>query len=271
MNPNPNDDALLEALAALARAESAREPDPAELAMLERLSAGHLGDADEAALVASAPLGTVELFRPLGRDFEARASASALAGLGLAAPAAPVAPVTALPQRLPPKKRLLAFAAPLIAAAAGLCLWIMRPAPQHGLGEYTLQLTGGEATARAEPAAGIPQIGPGSKLALVMRPTRDPPGDMSVVAHAWLSHEEDVLPWDVPIEVSKTGAARLQGTYETLHLADLPPGEWEVLFVVGPADRQPDSAELKAALHDAPPSDAPWRLQRAHFVVRPPG
>ena len=72
------DDALLAALAALAREEAARGPDPADLANLERLAAGELPAEDHARLVGALPRETVALYEPLDAGFRARATKTAL-------------------------------------------------------------------------------------------------------------------------------------------------------------------------------------------------
>lgn len=270
--PPPDDkDPLMAELAALAREEHEREPDAALLAELERLAAGTLSDADAARLVAEAPQATVSLYEPLGPDFQARAVDTALAGLGLA-PAQP-APANRSSGSVVPMavaRRRMMWALLPVAAAAGLSLWLMRPPARGPLAEYTLQILGGEASTRAEPSknteASLPTIGPGSRLSFVLRPSRE--AVVPLAARAWLARNGELRPWAVVPEVSEAGAVRIAGTWESLGLAALEPGEWDALIVVSTPDHLPGESEIHATLDDSPPADAPWRMQRGRFIVR---
>jgi hypothetical protein len=165
------------------------------------------------------------------------------------------------------RKRLWWAVVPATAAAA-IALWVMRPPEQARLAEYTLQVQGGEAVARAETPENtqlVPSVGPGSRLALVLRPSR--PSTTPLVARAWLARDGVVRPWAVTPEVSEAGAVRIAGTWESLGLGALEPGEWEALLVVATPDHVPDDTEVAATLKESPPVDAPWRLQRGRFIV----
>jgi len=264
------DDPLLTAVGALAREEAARQPDAATLADLDRLAAGELPAPDHARLVGALPRETVALFEPLDAGFRARATKTALDGLGLA-PSAPApgpprpAAVLPMPARPAARHRLLFVALPLV-AAAGVALWVMRPAPPPVLSDYTLEIVGGEAVTRAErtPTA-VPTVGPGSRLTLQMRPSRE--AAAPVVAEAWLVRGGTLRRWPVTPEVSPTGAVRITGTWESLGLAEVEPGEWEALLVVAAPGHLPDDDEVGATLTEPPPADAPWRLQHARFIV----
>jgi hypothetical protein len=274
------DAALLEAVAALAREEAARGPDAAALAELEALAAGTLPPDAHARLVADQPNATRALFEPLSADFQARAADAALGGMGLAPAQAPSAPVPIAHARprdrssldmmvsLATARKRLWWAVVPATAAAALALWVMRPPEQARLAEYTLQVQGGEAVARAdtpENTATVPTVGPGSRLALVLRPSR--PSTTPLVARAWLARDGVLRPWAVEPEVSEAGAVRIAGTWETLGLGALEPGEWEALLVVATPDHVPDDTEVAATLKEPPPVDAPWRLQRGRFIV----
>jgi hypothetical protein len=267
----PDDDPLLEAVGALAREEAARGPDAQATVALERLAAGDLSPEEHARLVGDLPRETVALYEPLDTAFQARATEAALAGLGLSTARPTTAPprsgATVVPLPAPPaaRRRLMMVAVPLL-AAAGVALWVMRPAPPPVLADYTLEIVGGEAVTRAEPTrTAVPTVGPGSRLVLQMRPSRE--AAAPVVAQAWLVRNGELRPWPVAPELSPTGAVRITGTWETLGLADLEPGEWEALLVVAAPDHLPDEAEIRATLKDPPPADAPWRLQHGRFIV----
>jgi hypothetical protein len=269
-----DDDPVLAALGALARDEAARGPDADTLAELERLAAGDLPAEDHARLVGALPRETVALFEPLDARFRARATDAALSGLGLAphravpadaGPTPRLAPIVALPAPPADRRRLLFVTLPLVAAAA-VALWVMRPAPPPVLSDYTLEIVGGEAVTRADPTpTAVPTVGPGSKLSLQMRPSRE--AAAPVVAAAWLVRGGTLRPWPVTPEVSPTGAVRITGTWETLGFAELEPGEWEALLVVAAPDHLPDEADIRETLTEPPPADAPWRLQHARFIV----
>lgn len=272
-----DDDTLLEAVAALAREEAARGPDAEALAELEALAAGTLPPDAQARLVATQPNTTRALFEPLGADFQARAADAALSGMGLAPAQAPPKPAQARPRDrssldvvvslATARKRLWWVVVPA-AAAAAVALWVMQPPEHVRLAEYTLQVQGGEAVTRAETPENtqlVPSVGPGSRLALVLRPSR--PSATPLVARAWLARDGEVRPWAVTPEVSEAGAVRIAGTWETLGLSALEPGEWEALVVVATPDHVPDDTEVQATLKEAPPVDAPWRLQRGRFIV----
>jgi hypothetical protein len=215
----------------------------------------------------------VRLFEPLGPAFVDRATQAALAGLGKATPVTGTgdSPASVVPLHAPPRRRMLWALVPM-AAAAGIALWAMRPPPAGRLAEYGLELTGGLADTRSDdPAArSAPKLGPGARLNLVLRPTRE--SNRPVVAQAWLARDGKLQAWPVVPEISPAGAVRIAGSFEALGLGGLAPGEWEAVVVVAPTDHLPDEAEIAATLTDAPPSDAPWRLQRGRFLIAgPPG
>ncbi len=250
-----NDDELLEALAAAARAERARDP------RYDALADDALSEEDRAALAALGDDEAMTVFTPLGDAAKARFADAALGALGAQAPPASGAKV--LPFRRTWVGRALTFAVPL-AAAAALAFILLRPAAEGpGLPEYRLDATAGERTLRsADPApADVPRYGPGSRIELVLRPSTAAQGPVAV--RAFLNRGGELQPWAVTPEVSPEGAVRIAGPVEKL-LPEVT-GEVEILLAVGRPEALPDARDVLTA----PP--AGWRLLRYRLERLPGG
>jgi len=204
------DDELLEALAEAAAEDAvpADALDPATEAW-ERLARGELTLA-EAEADADA--------RGLGDDEKAELRA-------LYAPVDPlvkkrIAAKAEVPRTRDMPRRVAAFVGAFaVAALALLFLW-----PRGtNLPEYELERLGGDATTRSETASDA-RYGPTDRLEIRLRPaTRvEHPVDTA----AYLDGER----WDVPLEVSDTGAVRLVGPAGAL-LPEL--GAHRITFVLG--------------------------------------
>lgn len=164
---------------------------------LERLAAGTLSDQERAELEREAATNpelarALELFRPLDADVRARIAAE-------------VAPVRQLRTARPEPSRLVWLAAALAAAAAVVLVLLFRSGPEP-LPDYELAALGGVSEQRA-PSTAV-QIAPGAELTLLLRPATSVVGD--VVAYAFRVDGGEVVPLDVRVQRSETGAVRLE-------------------------------------------------------------
>ena len=225
---------LLEILGAIAREEKAQEPD----SIWDQVAEGTL---DEAAL-AEAELDLRPAFSPLGDAFQERVTSAALDALASEPDAGNV-----IPFRRTPLGRSLTFVLPILAAAA-LVFLVVRPGPIQvsTLPAYTVSITGGEKVVRgADTTTQIAQLVPGSRLGLILTPTTRI--DTKVEVKAWLAQGSTVRPWPISPQIPPAGGVLIEGTFESLGLAEFKPGDWQVIIGIGAVGTVPDSPEPSKA------------------------
>lgn len=261
--PNREDEALLEALGEVARAE----PDVLD-ARWDALAAGALSADERAALEALAAgdrqmADALEAFAPRDDALDDRITAAILAqtAAGPAAPDTRDAPVVAIGTAPSARRRWAWLAAAGAALAAGLIAFALRGGPT--LPDYALDNRAGEQAARGvdDPAAAT-VYGPGSRVDLILRPATDVIGP--VAARVFHQHGDTISALPIAPTASATGVLRLTGSVDAL----LPPGQGaqRLLIAIGPPDALPKSVDaLRAALLNEPRG---WQLLRHEYRRR---
>ncbi len=260
------DDELLQAAG-----EAAREGDPLQDERWDALPSGGLSEGDLAALrlladQSDSARSAFEALQPLDEAAREQIVDGILAGLAAGAPAAPLpektpgdgARVIAFPRRARRALGALAVAGSLAAAAA---LLLFLPRGVSSLPGYEASLVGEQAQRSSAPGAGVPQLGPGSRLELVLRPEVAVDGPVAV--RSFLSCGAEVRSWDAPAVIADGGSIRVTGGYDAL-FGDLPTGSCELVFAVGRPSALPSSLEaVTAALREPVRSRTEaWHLVR---------
>lgn len=229
---SPEDDALLDRLAALALEERRSEGlDP----RWDALAAGELAP-DELARLEKQAEGSTEIamalcaFRPLGADFERRISErigeERAASIGELRGPTPTDETSSRSEAaaggakvLPMRRRSVARRVWVpLAAAAALAVVFLRPAPLDPLPLYEARLAGvSEQRSASEPGRApleATRLIPGSRLELVLTPEEATGEDVAVALFQQLggTFESVALAPGVRPEVSPNGAIRLVGT-----------------------------------------------------------
>ncbi len=167
------------------------------------------------------------------------------------------------PTRVVFLRRAAWIVAPLAMAAAVL-LWIGRGGgPIAALPEYELALVGGDQTTRATPAqlrGDTLRVRAGARVQISARPATKPDGE--VAARAFLIEGGAARVWEVPIEISPEGAARISGDASAIFPS--PSGDWDVVLALGRPGALPTTANVLPLL--VTPTAA-VKLVRAHVVV----
>lgn len=245
----PNDDELLELLADEARLRDGESnPSAADSTdpRWEELAEGTLSDAEREAFVAEqrARATTPEeharidamlvALQPLDPDEEARLVERVSAAIApeLEAPPAAERPANVVP--LAPRARRnvwLGGAALAIAAAASLLL-VVRAGP--ALPSYGVEVSGGARVERGAEEA-TARFGFDDHLVVVLRPRERVEG--AVVAHVYRVEGERLVRLDVPLDVSATGAVRLDA-----RVGDLvpTPGPAQIVITIAGAPHAPE-------------------------------
>lgn len=206
---------------------------------LERLARGELAPARLAQLELQSETDrelrlALEAFRPLGaaaldRISERVASGGAASGPRevLGAPSGEPASREGVPERSArarSRARRIGAAAPLLAAAAALLLWLQRPAIAP-LGEYRVEVAGALAESRgpASPRDGREparlRVLPGARLELVVRPAVA--GSTAVDAHVFIESAGERRPVEAAVARSGSGSLRLSLQLPASGLGDL--------------------------------------------------
>ncbi|WP_437730065.1 hypothetical protein [Sorangium sp. So ce1335] len=187
---------------------------------------------------------------------------------------------------LPVKRRapaVLAATGALAAAAALLLVFRLAPPGSRDQGSaptalpgapslppvpvYAIAISGGEQALRstnrnpgAEPAPGgeATSVGPESRLEITLRPATRVEGPLEV--RAFLIRDGGARPWDVKVELSSQGAARIAGDRKTL-FRGVPAGHLEIALAIGRPGSLPAGPEdvLRAPRLGPPPG---YRLLR---------
>lgn len=268
MNPRTdNDDELLEALGSMARDEEYGLPALAELEAIARgeASADTLDVGDDpgmAALLDALASAPSAVDRTADAALAAFARTDDDAGLpwdefdaeaedaeAEAAVQATDSPATsdATPDNVvqfPAWRRRAIVAVPLIAAAAAVLFFVLRPSIAP-LPDYTAAVSGGQNVTRGETHEGVPVLGAGDQLKIVLTPFTALEGE--VAAAGWVMPEKgDPRPWQPTIEISPDGAVRIAGTGAQLDLAPQGAAEEPVLLrvIVGRAAALPDDPNV---------------------------
>ncbi|WP_437927975.1 hypothetical protein WMF37_01635 [Sorangium sp. So ce291] len=100
---------------------------------------------------------------------------------------------------------------------------------------YAVAVSGGDQTMRGAPGAApedgqATSVGPGSTLEITLRPATRVEGPLEV--RAFLVRDGEARPWDVKIELSSQGAARIAGDRETL-FQGVPAGRYGIALAIG--------------------------------------
>ncbi|WP_437756332.1 hypothetical protein [Sorangium sp. So ce1389] len=100
---------------------------------------------------------------------------------------------------------------------------------------YAVAVSGGDQTMRAAPDAApedgqATSIGPGSRLEITLRPATRVEGPLEV--RAFLIRDGEARPWDVKVELSSQGAARIAGDSEAL-FQGVPAGRFQIALAIG--------------------------------------
>ncbi len=237
------DDDLLKALGA-----AAREDDAKTRRELEEIAAG---DEDAA--------------RPLDDAARGRIAARLAEATGTKSVTTAKSAKTTKPDP-PPNVILLRRAAWIVAPlamAAAVLLWISRPGVITALPEYELALVGGDQTTRATPAqlrGDTLRVHTGARVQISARPATMPDGE--IAARAFLIEGGAARVWDVPIEISPEGAARIAGDAGAIFPAQS--GDWDVVIALGHPGSLP-TAPMVVPLLTTP--TAAVKLVRCHVIV----
>lgn len=163
----------------------------------------------------------------------------------------------------PRRVALWSGGATALAAAAALVLWLRSPGAP--LPAYEASFEGGEQALRGDPppssSSAPARIPRGGRIDLVLRPTR--PVETTVAARAFAVRPGDARELRAALAISGDGAARLAGRRDEI-LADLPPGTWEIVLVVGRPGSLPDAAAIGGSSY-APPEDV--RIARKTVIL----
>ncbi|WP_437623104.1 hypothetical protein [Sorangium sp. So ce1151] len=100
---------------------------------------------------------------------------------------------------------------------------------------YTVAVSGGDQTLRSAPDAAPEEgqetsVGPGSRIEVALRPATRVEGPLEV--RAFLIRDGEARPWDVKVELSSQGAARIAGDREAL-FQGVPAGRYQVAIAIG--------------------------------------
>lgn len=150
--------------------------------------------------------------------------------VGLAAAGLPAGPGdAAMPladvARPRPPRRYAGVAATLLAIAAAVAFYVMRPTGP-ALPVYTLETLAGAQIVRGEEANA--PYAPGTRFRFLLRPATPPTG--AVTASVELRGPDGVVDWQPPVTIGAGGGVKVEGTFDGA-LA-LPPGSYTVLFTV---------------------------------------
>lgn len=155
----------------------------------------------------------------------------------------------------------------LLAVAAVLLMVIGRgdatdPAPTStDIPAYELSFTAGASMHRAAkaPAANetvIVDPARGGTVSAVLRPSAEFTGDVAMRAFRLRGNVAQT--WPLPVEKTDTGELRIQGPAQTLMAFE--PGEWTLVFAVGPEPLLPESpSDAAAVVHGSAPANG-WQL-----------
>ncbi len=271
-----SEDKLLRELVRVAKDDRVAKQDWNEAyhdARWDRLSAGTLTPEEDAALQALAEASeearrAYEAFRPLDADFRARVvSAVEAQRANGAAVEKPPGKLLLFVRRHAQVGSLLAAAASL-AAVFGLLLLRGPGAELPALPEYDLHLEGGVRTMRSEPPTGDENDSlflPGNRFELVLRPRTAVSGPVTV--RLFLERDGELHLWEVPAEVSASGAVRVAG--EIGREIVIEPGEWILWTLLGRPETLPEADQLRVHLGEPSPGGHDWVLLRTTFRIGP--
>ncbi len=284
-----NEDQLLKDLARRAGEKETESDATGVPAHWQALAAGTLAPAEEERLRARAAGSEeirdgLELFRPLGNDFQARMVREMRDRVEPQAEPqtkrAPLARVIAFPKTLAfpktPRHRgwlQMAAAAAMAVAAVGL-LWLRPPSPATPLPEYgELKLEGVKfqrsGSQRSEPGTSeLPVLVPGLTFQIDW-PTKSGEEVLVEVAFFVSGEAQAWRRWPVKnVSIAPTGAVRVQGKMAGDLV--LEPGPWTLVAVVGrpSALPSPEEAEARFAAGESGPDDGSWRCLSQPFLVK---
>lgn len=262
MKTRPSDEEIARALRAHARKEEEAEKlDEARWQALLRgeASAEEIAAIERLAEVDPGAREDLALFEPVSGEARRRYVDAITAELGRdAATTAPEAP-----RRLDSsaKRRAARWFAPVsIAAAMAAAIALAVVARPHGgsggeLPAYALTFTGGEATSRGAPTAGLPVLDAGSRFTLALRPETAVSGPLGVTVLLVQGESAEVVEGEIKIAAGGAVhvAARLGAE---IHAR---PGEAEIVAVIARPEALP-----------SPPVDARALAREGRRIARVP-
>lgn len=238
-NPEPSPEQLLSGLERLLEAPA--EP-AAAWPELERWTRGELDEREIARLEARSETDpalqrALSAHRPLGSDISERISQAVLA-----TPPGSVAGAVAKPSALRSRRRVFWAAAPALAAAAALALWLQSPSFEP-LARYSVEVQGAAVSSRgAEAAAPAPQtlrVEPQRELTLLLRPAV--PDQSLAEARVFIARGGQPVPLHANVARSGSGALRV-----VLRVPDVSEPARLLIVVARPGVSMPEVASAPA-------------------------
>ena len=253
-----HNDPLLQALGELVRDE-----DPIEDPRLDALSADELSAAQREELRGEReePMADAvfEAFRPIDDNAKERFVDAILAQTKAQEPQR--APDNVVP--IARRRTWLAGVGVLGALAAAAAIVLTLSSGPSPLPAYDLVVLGGESGVRSHPTEGTPKLVKGSQLELRLRPATKTQGP--VVVRGALKKGHDVRAWTPLIQTSPDGAARIDGTKESL-FPGVPSGTWTIVIGIGRPDALPADPEKLVEL-EAGEDPAGTRLHHVNVIL----
>lgn len=218
-----------------------RDEDARRVA-LELFAAGEIDEAEARARLAGdeEALASLELFRPLAPDAEARIADAVLAarpplrvidGGASAREATPGAPAA-------PEGRAAPWLFVLVAAAAAVVVWFSTTRDRGGLPDYRAELSGNVVDVRADgPKVASTEVTlqRAAAFELTLRPERAT--QLALEVRAVLVRDGAPRAFSPAVEISAQGAVHLGGPVVTVFPDTTAP--WEVVVLVGPTGSLP--------------------------------
>ncbi|MEP7126194.1 MAG: hypothetical protein ABJE95_35000 [Byssovorax sp.] len=249
--------------------EVAREDDPLQDERWDALPSGDLSEGDLAALrlLAEHSDPAREAFlalQPLDEADRERIVDAILTGQAkAAAPPRKGALVISFPRRARRALGAIVVAGSLAAAAAAA---LLVPRGAALVPEYEASIVGEQTQRSGAPGVGVPQIGPGSQLDLVLRP--EVAVDGPIALRSFIFRGGSVRSWEANAVIAEGGSLRIVGAYEAL-FGDTPKGSCELVFVVGRPSALPSDPEAVAAALREPVGShrTTWQLVRVPVLL----
>lgn len=237
-----SDERTIRELAAVARADAERTEELS--ARVEQPASAGSDDDEEAFLREVLAQGDDERLveAALGAAKSTAAPATVPADArGVARTTKPVTSVT--PLRTPSRTRWLPAAASALALAAGLFLFLRSRDGTEALPTYQAILSGADSVHRSTPEPGK-VVSRGASLVLVAQPRESVKGALE--ARAFAGCGGALAKVETPITIASSGAARIQGTPESL-FGPAAEGPCALALAIGRPGTLPDRAEDAAA------------------------
>lgn len=223
-------------------------------AALEQFSAGEIDEAEARARLAGdeEALASLELFRPIGVDAEARIGDAILATRPPLRVIEGGAPERADARREEPStgRRTSPWVFVLVAAAAAVVVWFATTRDRAGLPDYRAEVSGNVVDVRAagpEVASAEVTLQRVAAFDLTLRPDRAT--QLALEVRAVLVRDGVARPFSPAVEISAQGAVHVGGPVAAVFPDTSAP--WEVIVLVGPTGSLPaDPTSILARASD---------------------